>query len=57
MKMAIRISLLTLVIGMAFSGNSYSGTQTTSQITPGIMPGGPMPQCNPFTSSNCPTIR
>ena len=57
MKTVIRITLLTLVIGIAFDGNSYAKTQTNILITPSALPGGPMPQCNPFSTPKCPTIR
>jgi hypothetical protein len=59
MKKAVRLILLTLVIGSAFGGNSLSKTRLTTALTPASVPGGggPMPTCNPFTNPNCPSIR
>lgn len=58
MKMILRISLLTLVIGAAFGGNVSSKTEVAS-LTPSSVPGGggPMPTCNPFNNPNCQLIR
>ncbi len=58
MKLIIRMFALTLIIAAAFAGNSSPRTSTIASITPSSVPGGggPMPTCNPFTSS-CPVIR
>jgi hypothetical protein len=58
MKLAIRISALTLVLAATFAGNSTPKTVTIAAITPSSVPGGggPMPTCNPFKQS-CPPIR
>jgi hypothetical protein len=59
MKLFIRISALTLVVAAALAG-SYTpdATNLASNSMHSSVPGGggPMPSCNPFTSS-CPTIR
>lgn len=58
MKTILRISLLTMVIGVAFGGNVLSGTQVAT-LTPSSVPGGggPMPTCNPFNNPTCKLIR
>jgi hypothetical protein len=59
MKLIVRISALTLVVVALASGGSASKTSVVASNLYSSVPGGggPMPSCNPFTSSNCPPIR
>ena len=58
MKLMIRIASLTLVVAAAVAGNSNPTSSMLASNIPSSVPGGggPMPSCNPFTST-CPSIR
>ncbi len=55
MKLAIRVSALTLVLAAAVAGNSLPKNSTTAAIHQSSVPG-PTPYCNPFTDK-CPNMR
>ncbi len=55
MKLAVRISALSLVIAAAAFGNSFSKNPTVAAVHQGSLPG-PIPTCNPFTEK-CGNLR
>jgi len=58
MKLIIRIFALSLVVLAAVAGDSVASSSNVASNIHSSVPGGggPMPSCNPFTSS-CPPIR
>lgn len=55
MKLAIRVSVVTLVLAAAVAGNSMSKNSTLAAVHQSSVPG-PTPYCNPFTEK-CPNMR